>query len=160
MWMEKKDQTLHVDGKKNRIKQDEMNPPRKASIRLLLFNPYPPRSPDAIAAPTGSHIEILQIRRRQGPKKQQIRQKKKLKIRTPQGRREERKQKKDADLTTVYVLVWESVGSRGKNRAKPSCCYGLGFEARLNRQWREGRASGRGSGDRRRTASHGRGEGQ
>ena len=69
-----------------------------------------------------------------------------------QGRREERKQKKDADLTTVYVLVWESVGSRGKNRAKPSCCYGLGFEARLNRQWREGRASGRGSGDRRRTA--------
>ena len=76
---------------------------------------------------------------------------KKLKIRTPQGRREERKQKKDADLTTVYVLVWESVGSRGKNRAKPSCCYGLGFEARLNKQWREGRATGRGSGDRRRT---------
>ena len=75
-----------------------------------------------------------------------------MKIRTPQGRREERKQKKDADLTTVYVLVWESVGSRGKNRAKPSCCYGLGFEARLNMQWREGRASGRGSGDRRRTA--------
>ena len=75
-----------------------------------------------------------------------------MKIRTPQGRREERKQKKDADLTTVYVLVWEGVGSRGKNRAKPSCCYGLGFEVRLNRQWREGRASGRGSGDRRRTA--------
>ena len=102
--------------------------------------------------PTGSHIETLQIRPRQRPKQQQIMQKAKLEIRTPQGRREERKQKKDADLTTVYVLVWEGAGSRGKNRAKPSCCYGLGFEARLNRQWREGRASGRGSGDRHRTA--------
>jgi hypothetical protein len=64
----------------------------------------------------------LQIRPRQKPKKQQIRQKAKLKIRTPHGRREERKEKKDADLTNVYALVWEGVGTRGKNRAKPSCC--------------------------------------
>jgi len=35
-----------------------------------------------------------------------------------QGRREERKQKKDADLTNVYALVWDGVGTRGDNREK------------------------------------------
>ena len=42
-----------------------------------------------------------------------------------QGRREERKQKKDADLTNVYALVWDGVGTRGNNKAKQSCCWGL-----------------------------------
>jgi len=61
----------HPDGKK-RIEEDEMSPPLKASIRVLLCNPYPPRSADAIAVPTTKHMETLQIRPRQKPKTQQL----------------------------------------------------------------------------------------
>ena len=63
----------HLDRKKNWIKEDEMNPPQKASIQLLLSNPNPPRSPEAIVVPTVSHIEKLQIRPRQKSNKLQIR---------------------------------------------------------------------------------------
>ena len=61
----------HPDGKK-RIEEDEMSPPLKASIRVLLCNPYPPRSANTITVPTAKHMETLQIRPRQKPKKQQL----------------------------------------------------------------------------------------
>ena len=67
-----------------------------------------------------------------------------------QGRREERKQKKDADLTNVYALVWDGVGTRGNNKAKQSCCWGLASR-------RDGTGSGGWGGthlgDRRRTGA-------
>ena len=77
---------------------------------MLLFNPYPSRSPDAIAVPTAKHMETLQIRPRQKPKKQQLVLGKISKPNSTQSRREKRKQKKGAELTNLYVLAREAEG--------------------------------------------------
>jgi hypothetical protein len=39
-----------------------------------------------------------------------------LETKTPHGRREERKHKKDKELTNLDVLVWEGGGTRGRRQ--------------------------------------------